>query len=223
MLTPEQQKQLQALGITRAQQARLNPQARTILGEELYNDITKDLDKNPDVDFVLGLADGAGNTAGGNTPAVTRAKAVAASVGGGNTAAKKYDPIPLVKSLEASLGIIGNNSLKAPQETGFQDPLELHSPVYGDLQTRSMYNNMASKIRRKVNTPISSDPALQAARQIEGEVQANDSTAKGWQADSNMIKQTSDRSLGLGIESARSRKAAHDFNVEKNSRNNVAA
>jgi hypothetical protein len=64
VLTPAQQSQLKAIGVTRAQQALTNPQAKTILGEELFNDLTKDLDKNPNVDFLLGAIDpGLGNPA----------------------------------------------------------------------------------------------------------------------------------------------------------------
>jgi hypothetical protein len=241
-VTPAQQAQLKAIGVTRAQQALTNPQARTILGEELFNDLTKDLDKNPNVDFLLGAIDpGLGNAASpgsiatrssaeGSAAALAAAKArtaqaVARAIGDKSKVTpeeKKWDAVPIMKTLEAGLGIMGNNALKAPKETGFMDPMELHSPVYGDLQTRSMYETQAAKIRRKMNTPISSDPALQAARQIEGEVQGNDAAAKGWLADSNMIKQSGDRSLSMQIESLKSRNQAAMYNKEKMSRNNVA-
>jgi hypothetical protein len=124
--------------------------------------------------------------------------------------------------MEAALGIIGNNSVKAPVKTGFRDPLNLSAPIYGDLQTRSMYANQAAKVRSKANQPVTSDASLHSARQLEAESQASDLTAKGWYADSNMIKQTTDRSAGLEMESAKSRKDAHDYNRGIMDENNIA-
>lgn len=235
IVTPEQLEKLKAIGITRAQQVLTNPQAKAILGEETFNNITKDL--GTDADYVLGAVsnqageilpdtltrtDSSGTvTTPVATPVATaRAAQIAAKTPGDNNG--KWDPVPIAKALEATLGIVGNNSLKAPVKTGFIDPLALFSPVYGDLQTRSMYNNQASKTRSWANKATTSDASLHAAKQLEAETQANNLTEKGWLVDSNTIKQTGDRALALQIESERSRNQAANYNKSIMDENNIA-
>jgi hypothetical protein len=117
---------------------------------------------------------------------------------------------------------MGNNSVKPPVKTGFRDPLELHSPVYGDMQTRSMFANQAAKVRSKANKAFTSDASLTSARQLEAESQANDLNAKGWAADSNMIKQTGDKAIANRMESAKSRQETANYNKGIMDENNIA-
>jgi hypothetical protein len=109
------------------------------------------LDTRTDVDYVLGSINPdikseseSTNATSGSAASGDAALATAKTIASGKAATlgkkpvvdkpeTKWDPVPLMKGLEATLGIVGNNSLKAPQKTGFVDPIDLHSPVYGDL------------------------------------------------------------------------------------------
>lgn len=220
VVTPDQKRWLNNNNMITARQVLGNESAKKYLGDDLYNNIIKDLDRFEDADWTIDETlrvpdinplivpkDILKGTNPNDTKTVPTDKGIGAIRRPKPEEPKEkgsWDPIPMMRAAEAIIGIRGNNKLKAPQETP-RDPLDLYTYVTGDLQQRSMYQNEAAKVRSKSSRPFTSDASLHAARELEGESVASGLTAKGWNADANAIKETGYRAVERQHENARNR------------------
>lgn len=75
------------------------------------------------------------------------------------------------------------------------DPKQFNRTIYGDYGALSQAHDNAAQINTKTSVPISSDAGLQAARQLEGEKLANQERWKGFLANAQAIKQSTEQSL----------------------------